>query len=239
MRPLPFSIKARFDFFLVLLYAVDLQKAKELLAAPLVHEEHNGKGLMAVAFVKTTHFRPAFLPSWLGMSFTLTGFRHMASYRRTNGKMIRGLKIIRSFTDKKIMVKSGAGLSEYQFQYNPVTVRTEGSQIKIEGTGIKITAKESGGREIPLPDHSVFESWVYARKFAGPLLYTFEINKKEISITEGSRHHWQPVPVEIIEAETPFFDEAPYDKLEPVLSGAYLVKNIPYSWKKAVKEKYV
>jgi len=237
MRPLPFGVRAHFDIFLVLVYAVNKEKAEALLPPPLIHETHNGKALMAVAFVKADKFRPSFFPSLFSMSFNLAGFRHMAKYVTTAGKTIRGLKIIRSATNKKIMVSGGDELTQYKFQYNPVVIEERNGVIHVKGNNIDIAVQESDGSEMPLPEGSVFESWTAARKYGGPLLYTFEINTNEISITEGSRKLWQPKPAKVLKAQTDFFDYPPYNDLEPVLSAAYVVKNIPYSWKKAVKEK--
>jgi hypothetical protein len=241
MRPLPFAIKTWFDCFIVLIYSVDKEKAGALLPYPLIHEEHGGKALMAAAFVKSKKFRPAFLPAFMGTSFNLVGYRHMASYQRSDGKKIRGLKIIQSGTNRKFMQLGGNELTQYKFNYNPIVIENNNGNISMQGDGVKIIAKENlSDTEIPLPANSIFESWTHARKYGGPLLYTFEVEpaSKTVIITEGSRKHWQPRPVEIIEADIDFFKQSPYAEMNPVLSAAYLVKNIPYSWKKAVKDHY-
>lgn len=241
MRPLPFAVKTWFDCFVVLIYAVDKEPAEKLLPYPLVHEEHNGKALMAAAFVQSEKFRPAFLPSFFGTSFNLAGYRHMAAYTKADGKKIRGLKIIQSATNKKFMQVGGNELTQYKFKYNPIEIENSNGNISIQGDGVKVIAKENLTQvEIPLPQHSVFETWNHARKYGGPLLYTFEVEpeKKTVVITEGSRKNWQPKPVEVIEADIDFFKQEPYASMNPVLSAAYMVKNIPYSWKKAVRDTY-
>ncbi len=239
MRPLPFAVKAWFECFVVLVYAVDKEKAAAMLPPPLMHEVHNGKALMAAAFVDTRKLRPAFLPGWLGANFNLAGYRHMVSYKRNNGKVIRGLKIIRSATNKKYMQRGGDTLTEYRFAYNPIIFTYSPDFLEIRGDGIDIKLKDTGRKaEVALPQNSIFESWQHARKFAGPLLYTFEVHeaKNEIVITEGTRTGWQPYPVEVERASIRFFTEDKYADLNPVLSAAYVVRSIPYSWKKAQKE---
>ncbi len=237
MRPLSFGVKAHFDLFLVLIYAVDKEKAEALLPAPFVHETYNDKALMAVAFVAANKFRPAFLPSWMGMSFNLAGFRHMAKYQSQSGKILRGLKIIRSVTNKKMMVSGGSELTQYKFQYDPLKIGLKNNIISVKGRRIDIVVREKTGHaDVQLPVGSVFGSWTQARKFGGPLLYTFEVDGNNVSITEGSRKYWQPVPAEVMNDETDFFDHSPYNDLKPLLSAAYVVKDIPYSWKRAVKE---
>lgn len=241
MRPLPFGIKTWFEYFIVLIYSVDKEKAEAMLPYPLVHEEHNGKALMAAAFVKSKNFRPFFLPAFAGTSFNLVGYRHMAAYTKADGKTIRGLKIIQSGTNKKWMQRGGNELTQYKFRYNPIVIENTNGDITIKGDGVNILAREAPPeQEIPLPENSIFENWKYARKYGGPLLYTFEVEpeNKSVIITEGSRNHWQPRPVHVLQADVDFFKNSPYAEMNPELSAAYLVKDIPYSWKKAVTDHY-
>ena len=238
MRPLPFNIRVHFDFFLVLIYAVDKEKAEALLPKPFIHETYGDKAIMAVAFAKANRFRPSFFPKFLGLAFNFAGFRHMAKYQQKSGKTIRGLKIIRSVSNKKMMVRGGDELTQYKFQYDPFTIKEKDNIIRIKGKSIDVAVQEIEKKEdANLPAGSVFPSWTEARKFGGPLLYTFELNNESVSITEGSRKYWQPFPVEVLHANTDFFDSPPYNDLQPVLSAAYMIKDIPYSWKKAVIEK--
>ena len=49
--------------------------------------------------------------------------------------------------------------------------------------------------EISLPENSPFTDWKEARRFAGPLPFTFTYNPttKEVLIIEGVRQNWTPV----------------------------------------------
>ena len=237
MRPLPFPVKAWFDFFVVLFFSIDKDNTLKLIPTPLALDTHNDKALFAVAIVNTKQFRPAFLPKWMGMDFNLVGYRFLTTWQTPEGKQIRGLKIIKSQTNQKFMKILGDKLTQYQFNYNPIQVKTEDSLVTIEGNGINIKLKIHEEPSLtPLPQNSIFENWTYARKFAGPLLYTFEVNefKKQLTITEGTRKNWTPKPIEVISFDLDFLKEEKIKNLNPILSAAFMVRNIPYSWKKAV-----
>ncbi|WP_202912285.1 hypothetical protein [Sphingobacterium olei] len=90
--------------------------------------------------------------------------------------------------------------------------------------------------QISLPEHSPFADWKEARRFAGPLPFTFTYNKetKEVLIIEGVRQNWLPNPVKVIDYNFDFLNTL---KLEhPILANAFIIKNIPYHWKKGKKE---
>jgi hypothetical protein len=241
MRPLPFPVKAWFDFFVVLFFSIDKNEAAKRIPFPLQLDLHNEKALLAVAAVQTKNFRPAFLPSFMGRNFNLVGYRFLTTYERQNGDTIRGLKIIRSQTNQSLMKFWGDRFTQYKFEYNPLEFNLGENEVRLTGEGINIELrKHADPQSTPLPAGSCFADWKYARKYAGPLLYTFETNEttKTISITEGTRKNWQPKPIETVRCEIDFLRSPEISSLNPVLSAAYMVQNIPYDWKKAVIENY-
>ena len=50
-----------------------------------------------------------------------------------------------------------------------------------------------------LPKKSPFQNWKEARRFAGPLPFTFTYNEKnkEVLIIQGVRTNWKPKPIKI------------------------------------------
>jgi hypothetical protein len=58
----------------------------------------------------------------------------------------------------------------------------------------------AGGEKIALPEGSPFADWKEARRFAGPLPFTFTYTakKKQVLIIEGVRENWKPEPVRVI-----------------------------------------
>ena len=97
---------------------------------------------------------------------------------------------------------------------------------------------EESGCEIALPKASPFKDWKEARRFAGPLPFTFtyDAEKKEVLIIEGVREDWIPKPVTVIESKVGFVDSLQLEGA--VLASAFVIHDIPYYWKKGRKDKW-
>jgi hypothetical protein len=108
-------------------------------------------------------------------------------------------------------------------------------EIHSVNSNFKITI-DSTEEQISLPEHSPFANWKEARRFAGPLPFTFTYNKeiKEVLIIEGVRQNWTPNPVKVIDYNFEFISSLNLGA--PVLANAFIIKNIPYYWKKGIKE---
>jgi hypothetical protein len=91
---------------------------------------------------------------------------------------------------------------------------------------------------VALPPNSPFSDWKEARRFAGPLPFTFTYDKakKEVLIIEGVRQNWTPQPLAVQKQKVGFIESKAIDGL--VLANAFLVQNIPYWWKKGRIEKW-
>jgi len=89
-----------------------------------------------------------------------------------------------------------------------------------------------------LPAGSPFANWKQARRFAGPLPFTFTYVAAEQSvlIVEGVRQNWTPRPVEVTDWTLPWLNKRGFE--EAILASAFVVENIPYYWKKGVIEKW-
>jgi hypothetical protein len=72
----------------------------------------------------------------------------------------------------------------------------------------------------PLPEHSPFASVAEARRFAGPLPYTFhhEPETGRLLSVRGTRSIWDPQPVAVEVRELDFFSSGRFDA-EPVLAS--------------------
>lgn len=107
--------------------------------------------------------------------------------------------------------------------HNSISVRSVKSGLDIE---VKTQADAS------LPPQSPFADWKEARRFAGPLPFTFTYNKTtgEVLLIEGVREDWKPKAVDVIKQDVGFIKDLNLRKV--VLANAFLVKNIPYYWKK-------
>lgn len=196
-------------------------------------------GFYAVAMVQTKELRPKGFPKFIGNSFFLIGYRVFVRYTNNTGKKLRGLYILKSETNKKKMEFLGNIFTHYNYsttdisEVNKIDFKVIKS-IKSEFT-LKINTTE---KEINLPENSPFENWKEARRFAGPLPFTFTYNeeKREVLIIEGVRQNWKPQPIEIGYYNFSFINK--FNFQNSVLANAFVIENIPYYWKKGKIEKW-
>jgi len=88
-----------------------------------------------------------------------------------------------------------------------------------------------------LPPTSPFRSVREARRFAGPLPFTFDYEPETHSIVaiEAARSNWKPVPVDVDVRRIGFFDQPAFAGCAPRLAAAFRVTDIDYHWKKGVR----
>ena len=129
--------------------------------------------------------------------------------------------------------------THYNYTQTDIKRNVEGDRIEIksEQSDFKLIVEKSD-KDVSLPSDSPFTEWKQARKFAGPLPFTFtyDKNSKEVLIIEGVRQNWTPQPVKVIEHKISFLDQMKLE--ERVLANAFVVENVPYHWKKGRVEKW-
>ena len=121
------------------------------------------------------------------------------------------------------------------YHHKHIQASNEADALRIDAPGLHAVFKKT---ENPgLPPGSVFKDWREARMYAGPLPLTFDYEKQtnSIIVIEGVREHWEPRPAEV-EASSDFFKDARFAGKEPILSSAFLIEEVPYSWKRGRRE---
>jgi len=234
----PFAVSAYFESSLVLTYAVKkeelLKYIPECLEPDTLHDEY---AFIAVAMVQTRSLRPKGFPGFLGNDFFLLGYRVFVKYHTNAGKRLRGLYILRSQTNKRKMQTMGNIFTHYNYSTIDVDWSIKNDQYKIHSDLGKLNIEVDLGNQSPsLPTGTPFTDWKEARRYAGPLPFTFTYNqpKKEVLIIEGVRENWKPRPVEVLKHEVGFIDEL--NLPGAILANAFIIENIPYYWKKGRKE---
>lgn len=230
----PFAVKAFFERSLVLTFAVPKEQLQRLLPPCLELDTfHDQYGFIAVAMVQTKHLRPAVFPPFMGHDFFLIGYRIFVRYRNRAGKHLRGLYIIKSETNKRKMELLGNIFTHYN--YTTTDIVQEGGTIASVKSGFQVAIDDAEG-DVPLPAGSPFADWKEARRFAGPLPFTFRYDgeKKEVLIIEGVREHWTPRPVRVLSHHFSFIDGLGLKGV--VLANAFAIYDIPYYWKKGKLE---
>lgn len=234
----PFTVEAFFESSLVLTFAVPKEQLQNQIPECLELDTFDDKyAFIAVAMVQTKDLRPKGFPKFMGNDFFLIGYRVFVRYTNNKGKRLRGLYILKSETDKKKMEVMGNIFTHYNYTTTDIT-KSENTKTK-EITSIKSDFKvifDKTEGEIPLPKNSPFKDWAEARRFAGPLPFTFTYNseKKEILIIEGVRQNWTPKPISVLDYDFIFLKSLQLEN--PILANAFIINNIPYYWKKGKKE---
>lgn len=230
----PFAVEAFFDSSTVLTFAVPKEQLQNLIPECLQLDTFQDKwAFVAVAMVQTKELRPKGFPKFMGNDFFLIGYRVFVRYTSNKGKNLRGLYILKSETDKQKMEFMGNIFTHYNYTTTDInqseTDGTKGlSSIK---SNFKLTLDQAE-QEVSLPENSPFADWKEARRYAGPLPFTFTYNKetREVLIIEGVRQNWTPSPVKVIDYKFEFLNTI---KLKnPVLANAFIIRDIPYQWKK-------
>lgn len=229
----PFAVEAYFKTSLVLTFAVAKDEIQRLLPDCLQPDLFDDKwAFVAVAMVETKDLRPKGFPAFMGNNFILTGYRIFVRYNTSNGKRLRGLYILKSETNKKKMELFGNMFTHYSYTTTDIEFERKSAQLVIHSNQshlhIEVDVSE---KEVALPSQSPFSTWKEARRFAGPLPFTFSLKSPgNVLIIEGVREDWQPRPVKIIHHDIGFVNSLSLNGIR--LANAFVVENIPYYWKK-------
>ncbi len=239
----PLPITARFEHQLVLTYALPPEVLAPLLPPGLELDTYEGRAFLAVATVRTRDLRPSFLPRAFGRDFFLTGYRIFTRFKTMEGKVLRGLRILRSDTDSASMVTWGNRLTRYGYCKAEVEctkahgrlhfkVVTPNAEADLDLTGDVATLPG------PLPAGSPFRDVETARAFTAPLPYTFDYEPETNSmvVVLGRRTKWNPQPLEVQVHRNTFLESLPFRQGHAVLANAFYIEDIPYRWERGCRE---
>jgi len=238
LRKHPFPVVAWFEKVVALSFAFPETVLRPLVPDALEIDAYEGLGFVTVALVWTKQLRPAGFPAFLGRDFFLAGYRVFTRLRDESGRRLRGLKIVRSETDKQSMVWAGNLLTHYHYRHVSVAIREVGTETHVQttlgdGTSTLEVTFDGCAESVTLPQGSPFPDWHAARLFAGPMPYTFSPeNNGTFVVIEGTRQNWAPRPVVVKRWQVGLFEEPPLQGITPILANAFAVEKIPYRWEK-------
>lgn len=237
LRRHPFPVRAHFDTSLVLTYALPRRYLEPFLYPGLELDLEDDLGFVAIALVRTKALRPEGFPAWAGQNFFLSGYRIFTRFTTPAGRRLRGLRILRSDTDSWLMVLLGNLMTHYR--YHKVQVLQERSQNHLRlcvrsrdgWTDLDVTFDVNSEK---LPQGTIFKDWRHARKYAGPLPFTFSFEKEtqKMVVVQGQRQHWEPRGIEARVDKVSFFDQPAFHGANPLLVNAFMTENIPYRWER-------
>ena len=236
----PFAVEAFFEHSVVLTFSFPKEELEHLIPECLQLDTFNDKwAFVAVALVQTKDLRPKGFPRFLGNNFMLVGYRVFVRYTNKAGKRLRGLYILKSETDKKSMEYLGNLFTHYSYTTTDVSLKKDNTKWDINSKASDFNIQfETGDEEVELPAMSPFADWKEARRFAGPLPFTFTYNTdvSEVLIIAGVRENWVPKAIKVIDYQIPFLKSVVVSK--ETLANAFIISNIPYHWKKGRIEKW-
>jgi Uncharacterized conserved protein (COG2071) len=230
----PFAVEAFFESSTVLTFAFPKEELQHLIPECLELDTFQDKwAFVAVAMVQTEGLRPKGFPKFMGNDFFLIGYRIFVRYTNNAGKRLRGLFILKSETDKRKMEFFGNIFTHYNYTTTDILKVSDGEKLNISSMKSKFYLQMAPSvQEVNLPTNSPFADWKEARRFAGPLPFTFTYNAKDktVLIIEGVRENWIPKPLKITDYNFAFIDNL--NSPNAVLANAFIIQNIPYHWKK-------
>jgi len=226
-------IVAHFDWAIAITLAAPEASLQRLVAPGLTLDSFKGHGFLAAACVMTRGLRPRGLPAWMGIDFVLVGYRLFVRFESSTGRRFRGLQILGSETDRWLMAVGGRLFTSYAYRKVTTSIRRDGSHLSVAtSSGFDVAVSD----DAVLPPGSVFADWDEARRYAGPMPFTFASARggRAIVRVEGSRAHWEPRPVAVTAARMPFVS-----RLAPGArpAAAFLVENVDYEWKPGIVER--
>ena len=241
LRRHPIPIQAFFRYSLVLTYAFPEKILQPLLPPGLTLDSYEGSSFLAIALVQTERLRPVGLPAALGHNFFLSGYRIFSCYRRHDGRVLRGLRILRSDADSSLMVWGGNLLTRYRYSKCVVKSRRTPETLEILVTtphaeaDLSVRAFVEKAAETP-PSGSPFPDLKIARHYAGPLPFTFdyEPESRQMVIVEGIRQNWTPKAVRVEVDRCTYLEKPPFNSVPIRLANAFFIENIPYRWQRGV-----
>jgi len=241
LRRHPIPIRAFFRHSLVLTFAYPEALLRPLLPPGLTLDAYEGFGFLAIALVQTAALRPVGLPAFLGRDFFLSGYRVFSRCARPDGKILRGLRILRSDADSALMVRFGNLLTHYRYRRCAASCRRDESSLEIDvrtpdgEADLSVRAVLEPEPTAP-PEGSPFPDLETARHFAGPLPFTFDYEEesRQMVVIQGVRENWRPRPVRAEIETCAFLDRPPFAGTPRLLANAFLVENIPYRWERGV-----
>jgi hypothetical protein len=137
------------------------------------------------------------------------------------------------------MAYAGNLLTHYNYRLCKADLRTTSEELHWtvstprSEADIEVVARLTDEPKTP-PNGSPFNTLAEARRFAGPLPYTFDYEEATGSIIgiHAIRQQWEPRPVAVEVRRNTFLEQEPFLRAHPVLANAFYVHDVPYRWER-------
>lgn len=240
LRRHPVPIETHFKHSLVVTWAFAPADLEQFLVPGLELDTYtNSEGetfaFAAVAMVDLDQLRLAGAPRVLSTAHVMTGYRVFCTMRTPGGKTMRGLRILASQTSN-LPSSLGANLTT-RYHYSTVKAQVRNAYDVLNFT---ITSRDGDAdldvnahlNDQRLPPDTPFDNAHDARRFAGPLPYTFSPDPDGIVVVKSDRTDWYPTPVAVQIARASFFERGPFAGVPKRLANAFHLADLDYGWRR-------
>ena len=132
----PFAVEAFFQRSLVLTFAALKEELQPLIPECLALDVFGDRwAFVAVAMVQTTGLRPKGFPKLCGNDFFLIGYRVFVRYTNRAGRRLRGLYILKSETDSRMMEFFGNIFTHYRYTTTDIRQIRHDHQLELSADG--------------------------------------------------------------------------------------------------------
>lgn len=239
LRRHPFAMTTHFRHSLVLTWAFPPAALEQFCVPGLELDTYTDPGgeehaFAAIALVDLDQLRPAAVPARFGLAQMMTGYRVFMRMKTDGGATMRGLRILASQATSPLSVWGANLTTRYHYQRAHAHMEETGRTLRAVVSAphgeadVDVTAYLD---ERELPESSPFASAKDARRFAGPLPYTFSPDPEGIVVVKSSRNDWEPVPVRVEVARASFFTHGAFAGVPSRLANAFHVADLDYGWR--------
>lgn len=227
-------IRGVIDRRILVNYHVEPGVLAPLLPPPFRPKAVHGAGMVGICLIRLKKVRPAFLPSWLGISSENAAHRTAVEWDE-NGTAREGVYVRRRDTNSRLSAWAGGRLFPGIHHRAKFTVEEEGHRYRValrsdDGvTGMEVRGRRAGS----LPASSVFGSLDEASVFfqAGSLGYSATPRPSRFQGLELRCLNWRAEPLEVEEVRSSFFeDESLFPKGSIGFDCALLMRGIEHEW---------
>ena len=142
-----------------------------------------------------------------------------------------------------MMATAGNLLTHYKYHVAKVNVQRIGGLLSLrvvsqDGCGdAELTAELTGPPDF-LPEGSPFSTVHDARRFAGPMPFTFDYEAETNSVirVEGMRKGWKPRLLPVSVKRLGFLEQKIFADTSPLLASCFYLEGIDYHWKRGIRE---
>lgn len=242
VRRHPIPMRTHFRHSLVVTWACPPADLEQFLVSGLeldtftdaAGEQH---AFAAVALVDLEALRPTGLPRALGSAQVMVGYRVFARMATPAGRTMRGLRILGSQSTSRRAVLGANLTTRYHYEHVRADVTASVTTLRFavaSASGKADTDVTAHLDRSSLPASSPFATPAEARRFAGPLPYTFSPDPQGIVVVKSDRTEWTPTPVEVDVETATFFEQGPWASIPRRLANAFHVADLDYGWRPGV-----